>query len=157
MREGGCTEEYDDSSILQTTGAHITLLVHVVGMAPKDVKKGHFAVMAVQGGKAQRFVVGLSCLANPDFVRLLDKTQEEHGFVQRGTLTLFCSPSELGSILAQQWKGKRSESLLPSGLLLRRAWRRVAANLETRVIRWYPYLYFFSMFLEASFCFQGYN
>lgn len=73
---------------------------------PEDVKEGHFAVIA-KGRKeeeAKRFVLPLSCLTNPTFVRLLEKTEEEYGFDHQGALTIPCKPSELHKMLQQQWQ-----------------------------------------------------
>ncbi|XVE76141.1 hypothetical protein DITRI_Ditri12bG0149500 [Diplodiscus trichospermus] len=66
---------------------------------PKDVKEGHFAVIAVKGGKPKRFILELSYLKNPVFLRLLEEAREEYGFQQRGALTVPCQPAELQKIL----------------------------------------------------------
>ncbi|TXG58466.1 hypothetical protein EZV62_016295 [Acer yangbiense] len=55
-------------------------------MVAEDVKEGHFAVFAVKGEETQRFVVGLKCLTNPRFLRLLELAEEEYGFNQNGGL-----------------------------------------------------------------------
>lgn len=68
---------------------------------PEDVKEGHFAVIAVNGEQLKRFVVPLSCLAHPRFVRLLEESAEEFGFDHRGALEVPCRPSELEGILAE--------------------------------------------------------
>ncbi|XP_031123309.1 auxin-induced protein 6B-like [Ipomoea triloba] len=64
-----------------------------------DVKEGHFAVMAVDNDKLMRFIVPLSCLRHPTFLRLLEKAAEEYGFEHKGALMLPCRPSELERIL----------------------------------------------------------
>ena len=66
---------------------------------PKDVKEGHFAVLAVKGGKPKRFILELSYLKNPAFLRLLEQAKEEYGFQQTGALTVPCQPEELQKIL----------------------------------------------------------
>lgn len=74
---------------------------------PDDVKEGHFAVIAVNTGnepKKKRFIVPLSYLSHPGFVRLLEKAAEEYGFDHDGALTVPCQPSELERILSEQWK-----------------------------------------------------
>ncbi|XP_040991116.1 auxin-responsive protein SAUR50 [Juglans microcarpa x Juglans regia] len=71
---------------------------------PEDVKEGHFVVNAVEGDEPRRFVVPLSYLTHPTFVRLLEKAAEEYGFDHEGALTVPCRPSELERILAEQWQ-----------------------------------------------------
>ena len=72
---------------------------------PEDVKEGHFAVIADEDGEGpKRFVVPLSCLTNPTFLRLLERAAEEYGFDQDGAITIPCRPSELDMLLAQQWQ-----------------------------------------------------
>ncbi|XWS66848.1 hypothetical protein CRYUN_Cryun05aG0236300 [Craigia yunnanensis] len=66
---------------------------------PKDVKQGHFAVIAVKGGKPKRFILELSYLKNQTFLRLLEQAKEEYGFQQAGALTVPCQPEELQKIL----------------------------------------------------------
>ena len=68
-------------------------------MVPDDVKEGHFAVLAVRGGEPKRFIVDLSYLTNPAFLRLLEQAEEEFGFEQKGTLAVPCQPEELQKIL----------------------------------------------------------
>ncbi|XP_031123307.1 auxin-responsive protein SAUR71-like [Ipomoea triloba] len=71
-----------------------------------DVKEGHFAVMAVDNDeKLKRFIVPLSCLTHPSFLRLLEKAAEEYGFEHEGALMLPCRPIELERILAKQYIG----------------------------------------------------
>nr|GLL33936.1 auxin-responsive protein SAUR50-like [Ipomoea trifida]GLL33937.1 auxin-responsive protein SAUR50-like [Ipomoea trifida] len=84
-----------------------------------DVREGHFAVMAVDDdNKLKRFIVPLSCLRNPCFLRLLEKAAEEYGFEHEGALMLPCRPIELERILAKQcnggadWKCCTSQDLL---------------------------------------------
>ncbi|ERN19866.1 auxin-responsive protein SAUR50 [Amborella trichopoda] len=70
---------------------------------PKDVKEGHFVVLAFEKGDIKRFVVPLGCLRHPAFMRLLEQAEEEFGFNQKGALVIPCHPSELESILSEQW------------------------------------------------------
>ncbi|KAA0035232.1 hypothetical protein IC582_026788 [Cucumis melo] len=72
-------------------------------LVPEDVKEGHFAVVAVDAEEPKRFVVPLSCLTNPTFLRLLEAAAEEYGFEHEGALTVPCRPSELERILAEEW------------------------------------------------------
>ncbi|GLT80771.1 hypothetical protein SLA2020_521940 [Shorea laevis] len=69
---------------------------------PEDVRKGHFAVTPEYGEEPGRFVVPLSYLTHPRFLKLLEKTAEEYGFNHDGALTIPCDPSELETILADQ-------------------------------------------------------
>ncbi|MBA0558443.1 hypothetical protein Golob_015459 [Gossypium lobatum] len=71
---------------------------------PNDVKEGHFAVIAVKGGKSKRFILELSYLRNPAFLRLLEQAKEEYGFQQTGALTVPCQPEELQKILEDKIK-----------------------------------------------------
>lgn len=73
---------------------------------PEDVKEGHFAVIAEgrEEAEAKRFVLPISCLSNPIFLRLLEQAAEEYGFEHEGAVTIPCRPCELERILAaQQW------------------------------------------------------
>lgn len=74
---------------------------------PKDVKEGHFAVLAMDDGRSKRFVVSLRYLSHPQFRRLLEQAAEEYGFDHEGALAIPCRPSELERILGEQWKGGR--------------------------------------------------
>ncbi|XP_010253978.1 PREDICTED: auxin-responsive protein SAUR32-like [Nelumbo nucifera] len=74
---------------------------------PKDVKEGHFAVIAADDGEPKRFIVALDYLANPSFLRLLEQAEEEFGFDQEGALTIPCRSSELERILEEQWELER--------------------------------------------------
>ncbi|XP_031123303.1 auxin-responsive protein SAUR22-like [Ipomoea triloba] len=69
-----------------------------------DVKAAHFAVMVVDDDerRLKRFIVPLSCLRHPCFLRLLEKAAEEYGFEHEGALMLLCSPTELENIIAKQ-------------------------------------------------------
>ncbi|XP_010940631.1 auxin-responsive protein SAUR50 [Elaeis guineensis] len=71
------------------------------GMVPEDVKEGHFAVVAVFDEKPKRFVVSLSCLSHPMFLRLLELAEEEFGFRQEGPLAVPCRPSDLEKIILE--------------------------------------------------------
>ncbi|XP_019188937.1 PREDICTED: auxin-responsive protein SAUR50-like [Ipomoea nil] len=78
---------------------------------PSDVKAGHFAVMAVDDDerRLKRFIVPLSCLRNPCFLRLLEKGAEEYGFEHEGALMLPCRPSELENIIAKQCRNGEAD------------------------------------------------
>ncbi|XP_059429134.1 auxin-responsive protein SAUR50 [Corylus avellana] len=68
---------------------------------PEDGKEGHFAVDVVDGGdEPKRFVVPLTCLTHPTFLRLLEQAAEDYGFDHEGDLTIPCRPSKLERILA---------------------------------------------------------
>ncbi|XP_008226298.1 PREDICTED: auxin-induced protein 10A5-like [Prunus mume] len=73
---------------------------------PEDVKEGHFAVIAVDGDEPKRFVVALSYLTHPAFLKLLEQAAEEYGFDHEGALTIPCQPRELEKILDddRQWQ-----------------------------------------------------
>ncbi|XP_009617741.1 auxin-responsive protein SAUR50-like [Nicotiana tabacum] len=76
---------------------------------PEDVKEGHFAVIAADEDELKkRFVVPLSCLTHPSFLRLLEQAAEEYGFDHEGALTLPCRPSELETILRVEGRNKQS-------------------------------------------------
>ncbi|KAI4385475.1 hypothetical protein MLD38_003497 [Melastoma candidum] len=66
---------------------------------PEDVKEGHFAVIASQGKEPKRFVIPITYLLNPNFLRLLEEAAEEYGFDHMGALPIPCLPSELEKIL----------------------------------------------------------
>ncbi|XP_060174551.1 auxin-induced protein X15-like [Lycium barbarum] len=74
---------------------------------PKDVKEGHFVVHAIDDGKPRRFVLDLSYLADPGFLRLLEQAEEEFGFEQEGVLAIPCGHSDLEKILESRKKNKR--------------------------------------------------
>ncbi|WMV52380.1 hypothetical protein MTR67_045765 [Solanum verrucosum] len=74
---------------------------------PKDVKDGHFVVHAIDDGKQRRFIVELSYLADPGFVRLLEQAEEEFGFEQEGVLV--CRHSDLEKILENKKKKKNKK------------------------------------------------
>jgi SAUR family protein len=78
---------------------------------PEDVKEGHFAVIAEdrEDQEPKRFVLPLSCLTNPTFVRLLEQAEEEYGFDHEGALTIPCKPSELHKMLLQ-WQQEEYNS-----------------------------------------------
>ncbi|KAL5730235.1 hypothetical protein ACHQM5_003083 [Ranunculus cassubicifolius] len=77
---------------------------------PKDVKEGHFAVIAIGDGQPKRYIVALSYLTHPAFRRLLEKAAEEYGFDHESALTIPCRSSELETILAQQWNREMKAS-----------------------------------------------
>ncbi|KAG6412070.1 hypothetical protein SASPL_124734 [Salvia splendens] len=71
----------------------------LLGGVPQDVKKGHFVVYAVEGGELRRFVLNLSYLAHPGFLKLLEQAETEFGFKQAGILAIPCRYSDLVSLL----------------------------------------------------------
>lgn len=77
---------------------------------PEDVKEGHFAVIAMKGEQPKRFVISLSYLSHPRFLKLLERAAEEYGFDHEGALTIPCRPSELEMILAERWQDQDGES-----------------------------------------------
>ncbi|URE46363.1 SAUR family [Musa troglodytarum] len=66
---------------------------------PGDVKAGHFAVHAIGGSVHRRFMVELSYLTRPDFLKLLERAEAELGFDQAGVLAVPCHPDELQKVL----------------------------------------------------------
>lgn len=76
---------------------------------PGDVKQGHFAVLAVSDERPSRFILPLSCLSNPLFLKLLESAAEEFGFNQEGTLAIPCRASELERVLesSEEARGRR--------------------------------------------------
>ncbi|CAI9104992.1 OLC1v1003807C1 [Oldenlandia corymbosa var. corymbosa] len=75
---------------------------------PDDVKEGHFAVIACDGYEFKRFVVPLSYLTHPTFLRLLEMAAEEYGFDREGALMIPCRPSELERILMEETSSSSS-------------------------------------------------
>ncbi|XP_047967014.1 auxin-induced protein 6B-like [Salvia hispanica] len=71
----------------------------LLGGVPQDVKKGHFVVYAVEGGELRRFVLKMSYLAHPGFLKLLEQAEREFGFKQTGILAIPCGYSHLVSVL----------------------------------------------------------
>lgn len=76
-------------------------------VVPKDVKKGHFAVVAEKGGKPKRFVLELGYLSNPEFLSLLKQAEQEYGFQQKGILAVPCPPEELQNVLKYKKRHRR--------------------------------------------------
>ncbi|KAK1426271.1 hypothetical protein QVD17_14941 [Tagetes erecta] len=68
-------------------------------VVPKDVKEGHFAVIASSDYVERRFVVPMAYLSHPSFLRLLERAAEEYGFDHEGALMIPCRPSELECML----------------------------------------------------------
>ncbi|CAN0926938.1 hypothetical protein LINGRAHAP2_LOCUS35602 [Linum grandiflorum] len=66
---------------------------------PNDVKRGQFAVTATKGGKPKRFIVELDDLNDPDFLNLLELSEDKFGFCQAGVLEVPCLPAELQKVL----------------------------------------------------------
>ncbi|KAL0409963.1 UNVERIFIED_CONTAM: Auxin-responsive protein SAUR50 [Sesamum latifolium] len=73
-------------------------------MLPDDVKEGHFPVRAVEAGESTRFIVEVSCLADPGFLELLQKAEEEFGFEQMGILVIPCTSTDLQSVIGSTGK-----------------------------------------------------
>jgi len=73
--------------------------VKTMQRVPEDVMEGHFAVLAIKGEEARRFVVELDYLTDPMFMELLNQAREEYGFSQKETLKVPCRPQELQNIL----------------------------------------------------------
>ncbi|KAH6797670.1 hypothetical protein C2S52_022224 [Perilla frutescens var. hirtella] len=71
----------------------------LVNGVPEDVKKGHFVVHTVDGGESRRFVVELSYLGHPGFLKLLEQAEQEFGFKQTGILAIPCRHTDLQSVL----------------------------------------------------------
>ncbi|XP_071719633.1 auxin-responsive protein SAUR50-like [Rutidosis leptorrhynchoides] len=71
-------------------------------LVPKDVKEGHFAVIASDDYVERRFVVPITYLRHPLFLILLERAAEEYGFDHDGALMIPCRPSELEWMLEEQ-------------------------------------------------------
>ncbi|KAI3743235.1 hypothetical protein L1987_60941 [Smallanthus sonchifolius] len=71
-------------------------------MMPKDVKEGHFAVIACDEYVERRFVIPIAYLRHPSFLRLLERAAEEYGFDHEGAVMIPCRPSELEWMLEEQ-------------------------------------------------------
>ncbi|PIN04603.1 hypothetical protein CDL12_22857 [Handroanthus impetiginosus] len=92
--------EYDlDPTIDQDSEKDENTLVDAL---PEDVKEGHFAVHAVEDGELKRFVVELSYLAHPGFLKLLKQAEEEFGFNQTGVLEIPCTYSDLQAVVGSK-------------------------------------------------------
>eukprot|EP00252_Welwitschia_mirabilis_P026626 TRINITY_DN8787_c0_g1_i1.p1 TRINITY_DN8787_c0_g1~~TRINITY_DN8787_c0_g1_i1.p1 ORF type:complete len:139 (-),score=2.45 TRINITY_DN8787_c0_g1_i1:556-972(-) len=64
---------------------------------PPDVPEGYLAVYV--GKKRKRFIIPTAYLGLPVFRRLLDKAEEEFGFVHHGGLTIPCDEDLFREIL----------------------------------------------------------
>ncbi|KAL6133431.1 hypothetical protein ACLB2K_065666 [Fragaria x ananassa] len=90
----------------------------VAAVVPEDVKEGHFAVFAVVGKEATRFVTKLESLNDPALMNLLEKAKDEYGFQQKGALEVHCRPEELHLILEKcrieqiRFDAKSNENIL---------------------------------------------
>ncbi|XP_028776084.1 auxin-responsive protein SAUR71-like [Neltuma alba] len=73
---------------------------------PADVMDGQFAVLAIEGKEAKRFILEIDYLADPEFLELLDRAREEYGFGQQGALSVPCRPQELEKI--QESRSRRN-------------------------------------------------
>lgn len=65
----------------------------------KGVKQGHFVVIATRGWRAERFVIELGYLNDPEFLKLLKRAEEEFGFSHEGALEIPCHPDDLHRVL----------------------------------------------------------
>ncbi|XP_050230006.1 auxin-responsive protein SAUR32-like [Mercurialis annua] len=72
------------------------------GSSLRDIKQGHFAVIAAKGGEPKRFIVELEYLTNPAFVKLLEEAEQEFGLQQKGVLSVPCQPEELEMIIGER-------------------------------------------------------
>ncbi|KAL6534153.1 hypothetical protein OROHE_013078 [Orobanche hederae] len=80
-----------------------------VDLLPEDVKEGHFAVYAVgddddDDGELRRFVIEISYLAHPGFLKLLKQAEEEFGFEQSGVLAIPCTYRDIQTVVASKEK-----------------------------------------------------
>uniref|UniRef100_A0A5B7C8L9 Uncharacterized protein n=1 Tax=Davidia involucrata TaxID=16924 RepID=A0A5B7C8L9_DAVIN len=73
--------------------------------AGKVDKEGHFSVLATGNGEPKKFLVALSYLAYPPFIKLLEAAEQEYGFNQKGVLVVPCEGSELQRILLRKQIG----------------------------------------------------
>ncbi|THG18336.1 auxin-responsive protein SAUR21-like [Camellia sinensis] len=70
--------------------------------------EGHFPVLAIcNGEEARKFLVALSYLAYPPFVKLLEAAEQEFGFDQPGVLVVPCKANELQRILLRAKEMKK--------------------------------------------------
>ncbi|EOY07904.1 SAUR-like auxin-responsive protein family, putative [Theobroma cacao] len=70
---------------------------------PDDVEEGYFTVFTVQEIETQRFVIKLDNPINPACLSLLEQARDEHGFQQKGALSVPCRPQELRQILEDRY------------------------------------------------------
>ncbi|GMI71205.1 hypothetical protein HRI_000789800 [Hibiscus trionum] len=97
LRKGFSSSAHGSSSTLDQSKFDEDMSV---GKAvPGDVKEGYFAVSTGEGNETQRFVIELGHLTNPEFLCLLDQSQDEYGTHQKGVLSLPCQAHELEEIL----------------------------------------------------------
>ncbi|KAK6147029.1 hypothetical protein DH2020_017941 [Rehmannia glutinosa] len=77
---------------------------------PEDVKEGQFAVHTVDDGELRKYVLQLSYLADPGFLKLLEQAEEEFGFGQTGILAIPCTYSDLQTVIGNN--GQKQLQLL---------------------------------------------
>ncbi|KAM7254679.1 hypothetical protein ACFE04_019920 [Oxalis oulophora] len=66
----------------------------------QNVKKGCFPVIVKKKGcEPKRFLVPLSCLEHPPFVKLLDEAHQEFDYSQKGVLVIPCDAARLQTII----------------------------------------------------------
>ncbi|CAH2042342.1 unnamed protein product [Thlaspi arvense] len=64
--------------------------------------RGYFPVVTMGNAEAKRFLVDLSYLAYPPFLKLLEEAEHEFGFDQPRVLTVPCDANELHTILLRK-------------------------------------------------------
>ncbi|KAK9058610.1 hypothetical protein SSX86_023452 [Deinandra increscens subsp. villosa] len=84
-------------------------------MVPKDVKEGHFAVIASDDYEERRFVIPIAYLRHPSFLTLLERAAEEYGFNHEGALMIPCGPSELKWVLEERIGSRDGSEYWPIG------------------------------------------
>ncbi|XP_057512477.1 uncharacterized protein LOC130794560 isoform X2 [Actinidia eriantha] len=84
-RSNTCTADYD----------HVDDASSPAEDLPEDVKEGHFVVHTFDHGELKRFIIKLGYLADPSFLKLLKKAEEEFGVRCEGVLAVPCKPNEL--------------------------------------------------------------
>ncbi|KAI4310414.1 hypothetical protein MLD38_035394 [Melastoma candidum] len=67
----------------------------------RNVKDGHFAVIAWDFNRPVKFFVKLKFLRHPAFLDLLEAAEQEFGLNQKGVLAIPCKASELQYILQE--------------------------------------------------------
>ena len=76
--------------------------------APNSIKEGYFAVIAVDEDEYKKFIVPLSYLTHPTFLRLLEQSAEEYGFDHGGALVVPCRPCQLERLIMGGRERRRS-------------------------------------------------
>ncbi|KAK3000560.1 hypothetical protein RJ639_020960 [Escallonia herrerae] len=84
------------------------VVLYLLGREARDLnsirraerKDGYFSVLTVVNGEPKKFLVALSYLRYPPFVKLLEAAEQEFGFDQPGVLIIPCEASEILRILS---------------------------------------------------------